>query len=220
MSNRSIGLSAELNDYLVSVSVRDLPILRELRERTASLPNARMQISAEQGQFLQWLLTTIGARNTLEIGVFTGYSALVTALALPADGRIVACDISAEYTDIARPFWRRAGIEDRIDLQLRPALETLQQLLDRGEAGRYDFAFIDADKENYLAYYEKTLQLLRTGGVIAVDNVLWSGRLLDPSNQDSSTVALREFNAALVKDERVAITLLPIGDGLTLLRKL
>lgn len=220
MSSRSIGLSEELNEYLLSVSLREPALLKELRERTASLPNARMQISPEQGQFMHWLVTTIGARRTLEIGVFTGYSALITALALPGDGKIVACDISDEYTAVGREFWQRAGVADRIDLRLRPALETLQQLLDDGEAGQYDFAFIDADKENYLGYYEKVLQLLRRGGVIAVDNVLWSGRVLDHSIQDSSTIAVREFNAAVAHDQRVAISLLPIGDGLTLLRKL
>jgi caffeoyl-CoA O-methyltransferase len=184
------------------------------------MENARMQISPEQGQFIAWLLGTLNAQRTLEIGVFTGYSTLVTALALPPHGRVVACDISAEFTDIARPFWERAGVAERIQLELRPALDTLEQLTDAGETETFDFAFIDADKENYRAYYEQTLKLLRPGGVIAVDNVLWSGRVLDPADQDSSTVALREFNRAVRQDARVAISLLPIGDGLTLLRKL
>jgi predicted O-methyltransferase YrrM len=220
MSNRTINLTDSLYDYLLSVSLREPEILRELREHTARMPAARMQISPEQGQFMHWLVSTIGARRTLEVGVFTGYSSLITALALPADGRIVACDISAEYTDIARQFWQRAGVAARIDLQLRPALETLQQLIDNGEANSYDFAFIDADKENYLGYYEAILQLLRRGGVLLVDNVLWSGRVIDVQVNDSSTVALREFNLKLHNDQRVAISLLPVGDGLTLVRKL
>jgi caffeoyl-CoA O-methyltransferase len=220
MSNRSINLDDQLYNYLLSVSLQEPLILQELRERTAQLPLARMQISPEQGQFMHWLVSTIGARRTLEIGVFTGYSALVTALALPADGRITACDISAEFTAVAREYWQRAGVAERIDLQLRPALETLQQLLDNGEADSFDFAFIDADKENYQGYFEATLQLLRRGGVIAVDNVLWSGRVADAKVNDSSTVALRAFNEQLHNDQRVAISLLPIGDGLTLVRKL
>lgn len=220
MSNRSINLDDQLYNYLLSVSLQEPAILQELRERTAQLPLARMQISPEQGQFMHWLVSTIGARRTLEIGVFTGYSALVTALALPKDGRITACDISYEFTAVAREFWQRAGVAERIDLQLRPALETLQQLLDNGEGNSFDFAFIDADKENYQGYFEATLQLLRRGGVIAVDNVLWSGRVADANVNDSSTVALRAFNEQLHNDQRVAISLLPIGDGLTLVRKL
>ncbi|HSB94840.1 MAG TPA: class I SAM-dependent methyltransferase [Spongiibacteraceae bacterium] len=220
MSNRSINLTDSLYDYLLAVSLREPEILKELRARTAKLSAARMQISPEQGQFMHWLVSLIGARRTLEVGVFTGYSSLITALALPSDGQIVACDISAEYTDIAREYWQRAGVAERIDLQLRPALETLQQLLDNGEANSYDFAFIDADKENYVGYYEAVLQLLRRGGVLLVDNVLWSGRVIDAAVNDSSTVALREFNLKLHNDQRVAISLLPVGDGLTLVRKL
>lgn len=220
MSNRSIELDDALYQYLLSVSLREPPILAELRQRTAQLPAARMQIAPEQGQFMHWLVALLGARRTLEIGVFTGYSALVTALALPADGRIVACDVSAEYTDIAREYWRRAGVEERIQLHLRPALTTLQALLDSEQAGTFDFAFIDADKENYLAYYEATLQLLRSGGVAVVDNVLWSGRVLDPAIQDRDTIALRQFNERLHADQRVALSMLPVGDGLTLVRKL
>jgi|SRR5690606_5853268 len=220
MSSRSIGLTDELHQYLLDHAVREHPIARELRARTAELDNARMQISPEQGQFLGWLLGTIGARRTIEIGVFTGYSALVTALALPADGRVIACDVSAEYTGIGQPFWQRAGVAERIQLELRPALDTLHEMLGQGAAGTFDFVFIDADKENYSAYYEAALKLLRVGGVIAVDNVLWSGRVLDSSVQDSATAALREFNSKLQQDQRIAISLLPIGDGLTLARKL
>jgi predicted O-methyltransferase YrrM len=220
MSNRSIGLNDALYQYLLSVSLREPAVLKELRERTAQLPTAGMQISPEQGQFMHWLVATMGARRTLEVGVFTGYSALATALALPPDGQLIALDISAEYTDIARPFWQRAGVADRIQLRLGPALQSLQALIDRGESGKFDFAFIDADKENYEPYYEGALRLLRSGGVIAVDNVLWDGRVLDPAINDSSTVAVRAFNQKIAKDNRVAISMLPIGDGLSLLRKL
>ena len=220
MSNRSIVLNDALYDYLLSVSLHEPAILKELRAHTAKMPLARMQISPEQGQFMHWLVSILGARRTLEIGVFTGYSTLITALALPDDGLIVACDISAEYTAIAQQYWQRAGVAGRIQLQLRPALETLQQLLDQGQTNSFDFAFIDADKENYQGYYEATLQLLRRGGVVAIDNVLWSGRVIDAGINDSSTVALRNFNRQLHGDPRVAISMLPVGDGLTLARKL
>jgi len=220
MTSRTLQLTDTLYRYLVDVGVRENPILDALRERTASHPYARMQISAEHGQFLHWLVSTIGARKTLEIGVFTGYSSLVTALALPKDGLIVACDISDEYTSIAREFWRKANVEERIQLHLRPATETLDELINQGQGGTFDFAFIDADKESYDAYYESTLRLLRVGGVIAVDNVLWGGRVADNSVNDSSTTALRAFNIKLHDDPRIALSLVPIGDGLTLARKL
>jgi predicted O-methyltransferase YrrM len=220
MSNRSIELSEPLYEYLLAVSLREPPILAELRARTALMPLARMQISPEQGQFMHWLLSTMGARRTLEVGVFTGYSTLITALALPADGCVVACDISAEYTAIARQYWERAGVAERIQLHLRPALETLKQQLDNGAAGSFDFAFVDADKESYQDYFEAALQLLRPGGTLMFDNVLWSGRVIDPAVSDSSTVALRAFNQALHRDQRVSISMLPVGDGLTLARKL
>jgi len=220
MTSRTLQLTDTLYRYLVDVGVRENPILDALRERTANHPYARMQISAEHGQFLHWLVSTIGARKTLEIGVFTGYSSLVTALALPKDGLIVACDISDEYTTIAREFWRKADVEERIQLHLRPATETLDELIEQGQSGTFDFAFIDADKESYDAYYESTLRLLRVGGVIAVDNVLWGGRVADNSVNDSSTTALRAFNIKLHDDPRIALSLVPIGDGLTLARKL
>lgn len=220
MSNRSIELSEPLYRYLLSVSLREPPLLAELRDETLQMPLARMQISPEQGQFMHWLLTTIGARRTLEVGVFTGYSTLITALALPADGCVVACDISEEYTAIARRYWERAGVADRIQLHLRPALQTLHEQLDNGAASSFDFAFIDADKESYRDYFEAALQLLRPGGTLMFDNVLWSGRVIDPAINDSSTVALRAFNQALHQDPRVAISMLPVGDGLTLARKL
>jgi caffeoyl-CoA O-methyltransferase len=217
--NRSIALSDELYSYLLSVSLREASVLKELRERTAQLPNAVMQISPEQGQFMQWLVGTMRARRTIEVGVFTGYSALVTALALPADGELIALDVSAEYTDIAKPFWKRAGVENRIRLRLGPALSSLHAIIAEGRVGEFDFAFIDADKENYEHYYEALLQLVRTGGVIAVDNVLWSGRVIDRDSNDSATVALRAFNRKVASDHRVTVSMLPLGDGVSLLRK-
>lgn len=219
MSNRTITLNDELYDYMLSVSLREHPALKELRECTAQLPHAIMQISPEQGQFMQWLVGTLQARRTIEVGVFTGYSALATALAMPADGELIALDISAEYTDVGKPFWKQAGVDDRISLRLGPALESLHAMISAGESGKFDFAFIDADKENYEHYYEAVLQLLRPGGVVAVDNVLWSGDVIDPTNQESSTVALRAFNRKLAGDDRVAISMLPVGDGLTLAMK-
>ena len=220
MSNRTIAVDDALYTYLLDIGVKDSDVLRELRAHTAAMPEAGMQIAPEQGQFMFWLLQTLNARRTIEVGVFTGYSTLVTAMALPQNGEVVACDISVEYTAIAREFWQRAGVASRIDLQLRPALDTLVELLQQGRAGQFDFAFIDADKENYLAYYEAILPLLRVGGVIAIDNVLWSGRVIDAADNDSSTVALREFNRVLRDDQRIALSVVPIGDGLTLARKL
>lgn len=220
MSNRTITLNDELYDYVLSVSVRELPAMRALREVTARLPNAGMQISPEQGQFMQWLVSTLQARRTIEVGVFTGYSTLATALALPPDGELIALDISTEYTDVGKPFWQQAGVDKRIKLRIGPALDSLKAMLAAGEAGKFDFAFIDADKENYAGYFELVLQLLRAGGVIAVDNVLWSGLVIDQSVTDSSTVALRAFNLKLADDKRVALSMLPIGDGLSLIRKL
>jgi predicted O-methyltransferase YrrM len=220
MSNRSITLNDALYQYMLSVSLREPPVLKELRERTARLPAAMMQISPEQGQFMQWLASTLGVRRAIEVGVFTGYSALATALALPADGELLALDISAEYTDIGVPFWKRAGVDNRIRLQLGPALDSLHALIAAGDAGQFDFAFIDADKENYENYYEALLQLLRVGGVILVDNVLWNGRVIDQSSNDSATTALRAFNLKVASDERVALSMLPVGDGLSLMRKL
>lgn len=220
MSNRSISLNDELYQYLLAISLREPTLLAELRERTRQLPDANMQIAPEQGQFMQWLVGLLGARRTLEIGVYTGYSALATALALPADGRLIACDIDPETTAIAQHFWERAGVAQRIELRLRPALETLEALLAEDRAGEFDFAFIDADKQNYGAYFDACLQLLRPGGVIAVDNVLWGGRVIDAAVNDSTTQAIRQFNEKIRSDDRVALSLVPIGDGLTLARKL
>lgn len=220
MSNRTLTLNDALYDYLLAVAVRETAEMRELRERTAQLPMAMMQISPEQGQFMRWLVGTLNARRTIEVGVFTGYSALATALALPPDGEMIALDVSAEYTDVGRPYWERAGVAQKIELRLGPALASLRALLAAGEAGRFDFAFIDADKENYDHYYEALLQLLRPGGVIAVDNVLWGGKVADGASNDSATVALRALNHKISGDARVAASMLPVGDGLSLLRKL
>jgi predicted O-methyltransferase YrrM len=208
-----------IHDYLISVSLREPPILRRLRDETAKQPMGTMQISPEQGQFMGLLMQLMGARNTIEVGVFTGYSSLAVALAMPADGHIVACDVSEEYTAIARRYWQEAGVDHMIDLQLRPALETLNQLLSEGRRGRFDFAFIDADKTNYEGYYECVLELLRPGGIIMVDNVLWSGRVADPNENEPNTVALRAFNLKLHADSRVALSMLPLGDGVTLALK-
>jgi len=219
MSNRSISLTESLYDYLLSVSLREPPLLLALREETAALSTRSMQIAPEQGQFMALLLRLMGARRCLEVGVYTGYSSLVTALALPDEGRLVACDVSEEWTAIARRYWRLAGVEHKIELRLAPAPDTLDALVAAGEAGRFDTAFIDADKTNYLAYYERALLLLRPGGLIVVDNTLWSGRVADPESADADTVALRHFNEILHRDERVELSLVPVGDGLTLARK-
>ncbi len=219
MSRRSISLTDSLYDYLVSVSLREPDVLRQLREETAADPSARMQISAEQGQFMALLARLMGARRCLEIGVFTGYSSLVLALALPDDGRILACDVSERWTAVARRYWAAAGVAHKIELRLATALETLERVRAAGAAGTYDFAFIDADKENYVGYYERVLELLRPGGLIVVDNTLWSGRVADPENAEADTVAMRHFNEHLHLDERVDLSLVPVGDGLTLARK-
>ena len=219
MTKRSISLTDSLYDYLLAVSLREPEVLRRLRDETANLPESRMQIAPEQGQFMALLARLTGARRCIEVGVFTGYSSLAVALALPDDGRIVACDVSDEWTAVARRYWAAAGVAHKIDLRVAPALETLRALLADGDAGSYDFVFLDADKENYLRYYELALELLRPGGLIAADNTLWSGRVIDPANCEASTVALRQFNERLHRDERVDLSLVPIGDGLTLARK-
>ena len=219
MSTRSLGLDDRLYKYLLSHSLRESAVQRRLREETSRLEGARMQISPEQGQFMQLLVELIGARRTLEVGTFTGYSALSMALALPPDGSVLACDVSEEWTGIARRFWKEAGVDQRIELALGPAIETLDARLATGEAGRYDFAFIDADKPSYTLYYERLLRLVRTGGLIAIDNVLWSGRVADPAISDEETLALRQLNDRLHADERISLAVLPVGDGLTLARK-
>lgn len=219
MSNQSLSLTPELYTYLLDVSLRESPLLRELREHTLGMPEARMQIAPEQGQFMALLARLLGARRALEIGVFTGYSALCVASALPADGRLIACDISPEFTRVAREYWTRAGVAERIDLRLAPAAETLAALLAAGNAGTFDLAFIDADKTGYAGYYEQCLALLRPGGLILVDNVLWNGRVLDGASTDADTRAIQAFNRQAQGDTRVDLSLVPIGDGLTLLRK-
>ena len=219
MSRKTLPLDDRLSDYLLSVGVREPEAARALREETAGRPESNMQIAPEQGQFLDFLIRALGVRRAIEVGVYTGYSALITALALPADGELIACDINPEWTAIGQRYWRQAGVSDRIRLHLRPALDTLNALIGAGESGRFDFAFIDADKEGYPDYFEACLKLMRPGGVIAVDNTLWSGHVADPAVQDADTAALRAFNAALRADSRVDLCLLPIADGLTLLRK-
>ncbi len=219
MSNRTINLDQALYDYLLEVSLREAPILKALRAETAADPMHNMQIAPEQGQFMALLAGLIGARRYIEVGVFTGYSSLAVGLALPEDGEIIACDVSETWTSIARRYWRKAGLDERIHLHLAPARETLQMLLDQGEADRFDFAFIDADKESYSDYYDLLLQLIRPGGLIAVDNVLWGGSVIDPEKNDADTEAIRKFNRLLRDDVRVDISLVPIGDGLTLARK-
>ena len=219
MSNRTIVMNDPLYEYLLAASLRDLPVLKRLRDETAKHPRARMQISPEQGQFMQLLVKLMGVRRCIEVGVFTGYSSLAVALVLPADGHILACDVSEEFTNVARRYWKEAGVESRIELHLAPALETLDARLKMGEAGSYDFAFIDADKSNYSGYYARILKLLRPGGLILVDNVLWSGAVIDKKDTSEDTVAIRAFNTELQKDERVDLSMLPVGDGLTLARK-
>lgn len=219
MSTRTLGLDDALHQYLLDVSVDEDPVARALRARTATLAEHYMQISPEQGQFLKWLLKLMNARQVIEVGTYTGYSALCMAQAVGTRGRVVCCDISEEWTAIGREFWEQAGVAERIDLRLAPALETLEQMRGAGETGCFDLAFIDADKENYRAYYEHLLDLIRPGGVIAVDNTLWSGRVADPSEREPDTVAIREFNRMLAGDSRVMVSLVPIGDGLTLARK-
>jgi predicted O-methyltransferase YrrM len=219
MTGRRLQITDDVHRYLLDTSVREPEVLARLRAITAPLPLAQMQIGPEQGQLMALLAKLIGARRCIEVGVFTGYSSLAVALALPDDGHIVACDVSEEWTSIARRFWREAGVERKIELKLQPAAKTLEALLAAGEAGRYDFAFIDADKESYGTYYELLLKLLRPGGLIAVDNTLWSGQVADPNTREPNAVALRAFNDKVHRDERVDLSLLPVGDGLTLIRK-
>lgn len=215
----STFLPEKLYEYLTSVSVREPALLKKLREETASHPMGGMQIPPDHGQFLALLIQLMGARRTLEVGVFTGYSSLAVALALPNDGRIVACDVSEEYTSVARRYWKDAGVDHMIDLRLRPALETLQELIAQRQHNRFDFAFIDADKANYEGYYEYALELVRPGGLIAIDNVLWHGQVIDPDKNDADTLAIRALNKKLLGDSRINLSMLPISDGLTLCYK-
>jgi caffeoyl-CoA O-methyltransferase len=218
MPHRSLHVDDVLYQYLMDQSIREHPAQVALRAVTASHPHAGMQIGPDQGQFMALLVKLLGARRAIEVGVFTGYSALTVALALPDDGRLLACDISDEYTRVGRPYWEQAGVAHKIDLRLAPARETLDAQLAAGAAGQYDFAFIDADKTGYDAYYERCLQLLRPGGLIAIDNTLWSGSVARPA-KDADTAALQQLNTKVRDDQRVDMSMLPIGDGLTLVRK-
>lgn len=219
MSNKTLPLDDRLYDYLLSVSLREPDVLARLRDETMQLPYARMQISPEQGQFMALLLKIMGARRTLEVGTFTGYSALVCALALPDDGELIAMDINQEWTAVGQRYWAEAEVDGKIKLELGPAERTLRALLDSGQASKFDFMFIDADKTSYPTYYELGLQLIREGGVIAFDNVLWGGSVADPAVTDEDTQALRAINLQLHADARVDLAMVPIGDGLTLVRK-
>lgn len=218
MSNRTLTLDDQLYQYLLEHSLREHPVLAELRDANRSHPRANMQIAPEQGQFMAMLIKLLGARRTLEIGVFTGYSTLAVALALPDDGHVVACDSDAGYTETARRYWERAGVAHKVDLRLAPAQQTLDALVAEGQAGTFDFAFIDADKGNYDVYYEHCLQLLHPGGLIVIDNVLWSGSVAR-DGADAETRALQRLNDKLHTDERIDLCLLPLSDGLTLARK-
>lgn len=219
MSRRTWGIDEKVRKYLLDHSLREPPAAAELRAVTAKLPYGGMQISPEQGQLMALLVQSIGARRAIEIGTFTGYSALWVASALPADGRLVCCDVSAEWTAVGKPYWEKAGVAGRIDLRIGPAMATLDRLLDDGGAEAYDFAFIDADKTGYDGYYERCLKLLRRGGLIGIDNVLWGGDVADPKKRSDDTLALRALNDKLHRDERVTLSMLPIGDGLTLALK-
>lgn len=216
MTDTTLSLTPEVYDYLLSVSLREPDVLRELRERTASMPMAGMQVSPDVGQFLGFLAELIRARKYLEVGVFTGYSSLQVAMALPEDGELIVCDVSEEYTTVARRYWEQAGVSNKIDLRLGPALATLDDLIAVGHSGTFDLAFIDADKTSYRVYVERCLQLLRRGGLLCIDNVLWDGRTADPAKNDPDTAALKQINSELHRDERISLSMLAIGDGLTL----
>jgi predicted O-methyltransferase YrrM len=213
---RTLPLDDRLQRYVVAHGARESAVQRELRRITQRMPRSSMQIGAAQGALMRVLVRLIGARRCIEIGTFTGYSALAVALALPQGGRIVCCDLSKEWTSIARRYWKKAGVARMIDLRIAPALETLDALLRQGKAGKFDFAFIDADKANYSGYYERCLKLVRRGGLIAVDNTLWGGSVVDPRNKSVDTRAIRAFNRKLIRDRRVDMALVPVGDGLTL----
>ena len=219
MSRSTLKLTDSVYDYMLEHSLRESEACQLLREETAPMKMGMMQVSPEQGQFMAFLVRLTGTRRALEIGTFTGYSALCVAQALPSDGRLVCCDVSEEWTSVGQRYWQSAGVSDKIDLKIGPATETLQALREDGEEGRYDFAFIDADKENYLVYYENVLSLLRTGGVLLIDNVLWGGSVANPGKNDDDTNAIRTLNQHLHGDDRVLLSMLPVGDGLTLVMK-
>ncbi len=219
MSSSTIGLNKELRNYMLNVSFRDDEVLKQLREETLTLKEAEMQISPEQGAFLSILIKILNAKKTLDIGVFTGYSSLVVARQLPDNGRVIACDTSIEWTNIAKKYWNLAEVDQKVDLYLAPAKNTLEKLIEEGQESTYDFSFIDADKINYQSYYENSLKLIKPGGVIAIDNVLWSGKVIDNNDSEPATRAIRLFNEKLYQDNRVFISMVPIGDGLTLAYK-
>lgn len=219
MSPKTISLSEAVSNYLLNVTVNEPSVLCDLREETRKLPGANMQIAPEQGKFMRLLVELLGAKRCLEVGVYTGYSSITVALGLPADGLFIACDVNPETSDIAKRYWERAGILCKMQLELRPASETLTELVKSNQEDTFDFAFIDADKQSYDLYYELCLTLLRRGGLIAIDNALWDGRVADPSAKDSSTIAIRAINAKVAADSRVSSSLVPIGDGLLLARK-
>jgi predicted O-methyltransferase YrrM len=218
MANRPTSWNKAVLDYVIAVGTHETAPMRRLRDETASLPQAQMQISVDQGQLLGFLIKLTGAKRALEIGTFTGYSALAVAGALPADGNLLCCDVSETWTAIGRRYWREAGLDGKIELRIGPATETLQALLANGGTHGFDFAFIDADKPNYDAYYEACLRLVRPGGLIAIDNVLWSGAVADPDDNSESTLALKTLNAKIHDDGRVDMCLVPVSDGLTLVR--
>ncbi|HEX2549809.1 MAG TPA: class I SAM-dependent methyltransferase [Gammaproteobacteria bacterium] len=219
MSDITINLNPALYQYLQKYSLREGEIFKKLREKTHKMSMSQMQISPEQGQFMQLLMRLMGARKTLDIGVFTGYSTLSVAVALPEDGKVIGCDTNVEWTKMAKQYWEMAGVSHKIDLRLAPAVETLDLLIKNGEAGTFDFAFIDANKANYAIYYEQSLQLLRIGGLIMVDNVLWDGKVADLDVQDDNTKTIRAFNEKLHNDPRIMLSMLPVGDGITLALK-
>ena len=219
MSNRTLSIDDRTYDYLCDVSINEPDLLRQLREETAQLEYSVMQISPEQGQFMSLLIKMMAAKRAIEIGTFTGYSSICVASAMPEEGRLICCDISPQWTSIAEKYWALAGLEEKIELYTQPAEQTLQKLLDDGAEKTFDFIFIDADKQNYISYYEMALRLLRKGGIIAVDNTLWSGAVADPENIEPGTRAIRRFNDMLKEDTRVSSSLLTIGDGLTLILK-
>lgn len=219
MTNKSLNLTNEVYNYLLDNSLREPVVLEKLRKETAKIEEHNMQISPEQGQFISFILKLINAKKTIEVGVFTGYSSLITAMSLPKEGKVIACDISEKWTFIAKKYWKEAKVDKKIELNIAPASETLSNLIDKGASGKFDFAFIDADKTGYRNYYELCLKLIRQGGVIMFDNVLWSGRVADESCKEEDDIALRELNKFLHHDERVDLSMLPLADGITIVRK-
>jgi predicted O-methyltransferase YrrM len=219
MSSRSHAIEETIYDYMIATSVREPAALSELREETLKLPNHNMQISPEHGQFMGLLVRSLGAKKALEVGTYTGYSSIAVATALPSDGKLICCDISKEYTDVARRYWKKMGLDSKIELRLGPGIDSLDALIKEGGAGTFDFAFIDADKNNYDAYYERSLTLLRKGGMILIDNVFLAGRVADPKATSANVDAVKALNKKIHKDDRVYMSMLPIGDGVTLVLK-